>query len=178
MTKRIPLTKGQFAPVDDADYEWLMQWHWRLNSHGYAVRSSYHNGYQTLVSMHRLILNTQPVQFVDHIDHNRLNNTRANLRFVTHQQNQRYRHLFRNTSTGLKGVSRFRGQWHARIGLDGRIVHLGFFDDMEKAAQAHDAAARHMFREFAILNFPDCPTPPEIEVLVEQVLARYPHEAA
>jgi hypothetical protein len=97
---------------------------------------------------------------------------------VTHQQNQRYRHLFRNTSTGFKGVTRFRGKWHARIGLDGRMVHLGFFEDVETAAQVYDAAARRLFREFAIMNFPDRPTQPGIEALVERVLARMTQQAA
>jgi hypothetical protein len=98
MSHPIPLTRGAYALVDDADYAWLTRWRWRLNSHGYAIRSIYVEEHEVHFSMHRVILNAQRGQFVDHIDHNRLNNTRANLRFVTRQENTRYRQRFRNSS--------------------------------------------------------------------------------
>ena len=172
MSQFIPLTRGAFALVDDADYGWLSLWRWRLNSHGYAIRTIYAAGREVLINMHRVVMNAQCGQFVDHIDHNRLNNTRANLRFVTCQENQRYRQRFRNSSTGFKGVSYLHGKWHVRIGLDGALVHLGFFDDLKTAAQVYDAAARRLFGEFLVLNLPEHTPPPEVEALVEAVLAR------
>jgi hypothetical protein len=52
MSKQIPLTKGQFALVDDADYDWLNQWRWRLNSKGYAIRSFWRKGREVVTSRH------------------------------------------------------------------------------------------------------------------------------
>ena len=108
MSQSILLTKGQYALVDDADFADLTQWRWRLNSKGYAIRRAILDGNATLLCMHREIMNAQPGQFVDHIDRNRLNNTRANLRFVTQQQNLMNRRLGRNNTSGYKGVVRFR----------------------------------------------------------------------
>jgi hypothetical protein len=142
MSKQIPLTKGQFALVDDADYDWLNQWRWRLNSKGYAIRSFYVDGKEIVLCMHRVIMDAQPGQYVDHIDGNRLNNTRKNLRFVTQQQNLMYRHIFYNNSSGYKGVTLRNQRWHARIGLDDKIIHLGYYHDAETAALAYDVEAR------------------------------------
>jgi hypothetical protein len=172
VSRTIPLTRGAFALVDDADYGWLIQWKWRLNSHGYAIRSIYADGRSIYFNMHRVILDAQPGQFVDHIDHNRLNNTRANLRFVTRQENMRYRRRHANNSTGFKGVSFMHSKWHVRIGLDNALVHLGFFDDLLTAAQVYAAAATRLFGEFALLNLPDHETPPEVDAHVAAVLAR------
>jgi hypothetical protein len=172
MSQRIPLTRGAFALVDDADYSWLSQWRWRLNSHGYAIRSITVEDHEVHFSMHRVIMNARRGQFVDHIDHNRLNNTRANLRFVTRQQNMRYRRRFHNSSTSFKGVTFMHGKWHVRIGLDGANIHLGFFDDLKTAAQVYDAAAKRLFGEFALPNLPDHETPPAVEAVVEAALAR------
>ena len=172
MSREIPLTRGAVALVDDEDYDWLSQWCWRLNSHGYAIRSFKLDGKTRYLNMHRIVMDAQRGQYVDHIDHNRLNNRRANLRFVTAQENQRHRRTFCNNSTGFKGVSFLHNQWHARLGLDRQMIHLGFFDDLQVAAQVYDAAARRVFGEFTLPNLPDRPTPPEIEEMVTETLAR------
>jgi len=161
MSQLIPLTRGAFALVDDADYGWLSQWRWHLNSHGYAIRSICVEGRDVYFNMHRVIMNAERKQYVDHIDHNRLNNTRANLRFVTHQENMRYRRRHANNSTGFKGVSCMHGKWHVRIGLDGAQVHLSFFDDLKTAAQMHDAAAKRQSPASstnALMSFRTCTT--------------------
>src|SRR6185503_18527028 len=97
----------------------------------------------------------------DHIDHNKQNCTRLNLRFVTQQQNLMNRRLFKNSSTGAKGVTFQNGKWHARIELNERAIHLAHVDDPKTAALIYDAAASRLFGVYAVLNFPDCPTPPE-----------------
>jgi len=75
----IPLTKGQLALVDDQDFELLLVYRWRLNSKGYAIRSYTVNGQEIVVAMHRALLQPPPHFVVDHLDHDKLNNTRANL---------------------------------------------------------------------------------------------------
>src|SRR5687767_1877850 len=76
--KQIPTSRGFFALVDDADYEWLSKMRWSYVN-GYAVR----NG----TNMHRLITSAPVGMDVDHIDRNRLNNQRSNLRVCTHKEN-------------------------------------------------------------------------------------------
>lgn len=161
--KEIPLTQGKVALVDDEDYELINQWKWYAHESGnthYAKRNIWigtsreHRRWQS-VAMHRLILNAESAMCVDHIDGNGLNNTRANLRLATHQENLCNQRLYKNSPSGYKGV-RFRkdaNKWQARIRAEKKELHLGYFDTIEEAARAYDAAARKHFGEFANLNF-------------------------
>lgn len=89
--KLIPLTRGQFAQVDDDTFEYLNQWKWcvgEIKSIWYAYRGVRHGKRVQRISMHRLIMNaTERWDIVDHIDHNGLNNQKANLRIVTNSIN-------------------------------------------------------------------------------------------
>ncbi|MHC4260230.1 MAG: HNH endonuclease family protein, partial [Planctomycetota bacterium] len=87
---KIPLTQGKFAKVDPEDYIWLSQfrWHCKTNPNAtYAVRTITHLGRQKRIYMHRLIANTPPNLLCDHINHNALDNRKANLRNCTVNQN-------------------------------------------------------------------------------------------
>src|SRR4030065_939634 len=103
--KEIKLTKGKVAIVDDEDYDWLMQWKWRINSIGYAMRTVKKNGKARKIFMHRVILNTPSDMCSDHANHNRLDNRRCNLRICTKQQNQANAPAPKNNRSGGKGVS-------------------------------------------------------------------------
>ena len=94
--KKIPLTQGQVALVDDADYEWLSRWKWcamwcSSTDSFYAVRHiRLPNGKWTTLRMHRAILGLErgDSRQVDHENHDTLDERRENLRIVTHQENQ------------------------------------------------------------------------------------------
>lgn len=148
-TRAIPLTKGKFAIVDAADYEWLMQWRWH-SCHRYAGRGENIDG---VFLMHREILGAPDGMSVDHIDGNGLNNTRANLRLATQSQNL----CNRAAKSGYKGVDfqKRNGKWRARIKLNRKEIHIGEFTDAESAARAYDEAAKKYHGEFAWLNFPE-----------------------
>ena len=91
MTQKVPLTKGVFATVSDADYHRILAvGSWCLTNTGYAVHwySDSQTGKRKALYMHRFIMDAPPDLQVDHIDRDRLNNTRANLRFATRSQNQ------------------------------------------------------------------------------------------
>ena len=102
--------------------------------------------------MHVLLLpNCPPGLMRDHINRNGLDNRRANLRFVTPQENSW--NSKPKSSQPYKGVSARDGRWIARIGYNGAI-YLGRFDSAEEAARAYDAKACELRGEYAYLNFP------------------------
>jgi hypothetical protein len=114
MTQQIPLYnragRSLFTWVDDNDFERAKLYRWRLGSNGYAIRSTIVDGKQIVLSLHREIMQPPPGYVVDHVDFDRLRNTRNNLRVLTVQQNLMHRRLFRNTSTGYRGVTYKQGK--------------------------------------------------------------------
>ena len=145
--KTIPLSNSdQVALVDDEDYEWLMQWHWKLDTNGYAYTS-------IRIPMHRMILGVEENE-VDHRDSISLNNVRSNLRPATTAQNQWNRGKPSDNTSGFKGVSWFApsNKWVARVQANGKRYHIGYFDDPVEAARAYDRRARELHGEFARTN--------------------------
>lgn len=172
MTQKILLTnRSSFAFVDDADYALLMQWRWRLNNKGYVVRSETIGGKRVVINMHRVIMDAQRGQYVDHIDNDKLNNTRSNLRLCTQSQNQANRRLHKNNTSGYKGVTRRGSRWHARIEVNGKSIHLGYHDSALQASRIYDHAARRFFGEFARLNHPTRPRTQGDEARLDAILA-------
>ncbi len=105
--------------------------------------------------MHRLILNAPDGIQVDHVNRNRLDNRRSNLRIATDLQNHFNTVKRSHNTTGYKGVSRYHklDRWYARIALHGKVYYLGIHNSPEEAARAYDAKARELFGEFAWTNF-------------------------
>lgn len=171
MPHSIPLTRGQVTLVDDADYARLRRWRWRFTSNGYAARTVHRDGKTTTVLMHRFLLGAQPGQTVDHIDGNRLNNTRANLRLVTPIQNQQNRKITTRSRSGFKGVTASGSRWLARIHVDGRQIHLGYHDTAQQAALTYDHAARRFFGRYARVNLPDMPEMGAYRTRLDHILA-------
>lgn len=157
MTKQIQLTQGKFTLVDDADYEWLVQWKWRYDGKGYAIRGAVipGTGKQKAVRMHQVIMSTPDGMEVDHQDCDGLNNQRKNLRVCTHAQNLYNRKKTSNNKSGYKGVCWHEEgkKWMAVARKDKQTIYLGLFKDPEDAARAYDAKARELFGEFARTNF-------------------------
>lgn len=149
--KYIPLTKGKQAIVDD---EWfpilyLFNWHYQEESKGgYARKMITIDGKQKPLWMHRLIANCPQGMFVDHINHNKLDNRRENLRLVTVRENGMNREVSKTNKSGIKGVSYFRKRWRAIIGRK----LIGYFDTKEEAAKAYNKAAKNLFGDYAKLN--------------------------
>lgn len=174
MPRPIPLTQGRFALIDDADYGWLCQYRWLYHANGYAIRIEKIDGKRRFFHMHREIMQAQRGQIVDHIDTDRLNNTRANLRIVTKSQNMWNRSANEVNSSPFKGVSAHARGWYARIKVNNRAIHLGYFDDPKMAAMVYDAAASYFFSVYARVNFPDSETPPTAQNVLWGVLERLP----
>lgn len=151
--KRIELSKGKFAKVDDEDYEVLNRWKWSVLSSGtskkiYAAR---HGG----ILMHREILGLKKGEICDHKDMDGLNNQKTNLRKCTINQN--------NANVTARGGRKYKGvyhdnrgklskPWKAQITVGGKVIWLGLFEKEEEAARAYNNAAHKYFSSFARLN--------------------------
>lgn len=153
----IPLTQGKIAIVDDADYERLRIYHWSCCKTGYAMRGFRENGKKVYLKMHHAILGKPPRGYVvDHINGNRLDNRRGNLRFVTYQQNSfnTHKHQVENGTSRFKGVSYMKNKrkWRSRIMIGGKEKHIGLYSTEKEAALAYNEAAKSYFGDYAKLN--------------------------
>lgn len=167
MTIEIPLSSGDVAFIDDADFELVSRVRWHLKTRGNDLgRYARANGPKgTAIYMHRLILQPNPGLLVDHIDGNGLNNVRSNLRLCSNKENTRSRHHKPRSISGFFGVGYLpwvmsAGRriprpkpWFAHVCVDGKTIRGGYFTTPEEAARKRDQMALHYHGEFATLNF-------------------------
>lgn len=159
MAKTIALANGKGeAIVDDDDYEYLSQFKWHL-AEGYACHSismGKKNGKRVFINilMHRVVNKTPEGMKTDHINRNRLDNRKENLRACTHQQNQANHAKRRGAVSKYKGVSfcKQTNKWKSAIRISGMGITIGRFSKEEDAAKAYNDNAKKFFGEFAYLN--------------------------
>jgi len=160
---RIAVGPDHFAVIDDEDASLVLPFRWHLHKSKtprslnlYAAALDRSQGLIKTIYMHRLILGTASGVFVDHIDHNGLNNSRSNLRECSNSQNMA-NSRWPVGKSGYRGVSFYKpeGTWKARISINGKEKTLGYRKTPDAAARLYDDAARVHFGEFAITNFAD-----------------------
>lgn len=157
--KKIELSQGQYAIVDDEDYDVLNQWKWcadycKSGKKFYAKRTCYLNG-KKRIRMHRFVTNTTDRNIeVDHINGNSLDNRKSNLRPCSKSRNQQNRNKTINNKSGYKGVAwhKISKKWIVRIGVNSIKIHIGRYDCVKEAARAYNSAAIIYHGEFAYLN--------------------------
>jgi hypothetical protein len=150
--KHITLTKGKYAIVDAADFEELNKYKW----HALEVAGGYYAARHEkgkIILMHRQIMQPPPGMVVDHVDGNRANNSRENLRICTQRQNLCNRAP--HSKSGFKGVTPHRDKWDAKLGFKGKTYRAGVFADPVEAARARDRLAIQVVGEYAWLNRPE-----------------------
>lgn len=103
-----------------------------------AVHSYWKDGKYKSFAMHRLLTDAPKGLMVDHVNGNRFDNRKLNLRFATNQQNQQNIHKPARSSSGFRGVgwSKAREKWKVQVKYQGKSIHLGYFEDLEKAKRA------------------------------------------
>ena len=134
--------KGR-ALIDPEDYERVSAiGSWSIDGSGYVVNGKYK------IKLHQLIMGMKEGLEIDHINRNKLDNRKTNLRFVTHRENT----LNRKT----KGwYQRPNGRWSAYIAPNGKMKHLGTFDTMGEAIDAHTKARQKAYGKYHIANEKD-----------------------
>ena len=149
--KEIQLTQGKVALVDDEDFEYLNQWKWYVTKRNYVRRSKEN---ETLY-LHRIILNVKDKNiFIDHVNMNKLDNRKINLRICNRSQNGMNRNKTSLNSSGYKGVvfDIRRKKYYAKIKVNQKIIFLGYYINCIDAARAYNQAAQKYHGEFAKLN--------------------------
>jgi hypothetical protein len=150
--KTINLSNNEIAMVDDDEYEEISKYKWNLSNSGYAVRSYRENGKTKTMLMHRQIMCPPENMLVDHIDRNKLNNQKDNLRIASYKDNSH--NTIPQSWTGYKGVDLQGNWWVAKITINGKQITVGKSKDIIEAAKKYDEAAKKYYGPFAYLNFP------------------------
>lgn len=145
--RKIKLTRGKFALVDDEDFEFLNECRWYCNAQGYAVRDIGGRKNRSVVWMHRVINNTPEKLRTDHINGDSLDNRKKNLRTVTASQNGHNRKsLNPNNTSGHVGVVWRKDiqKWSARIKVQYKERYLGCYSKLKDAISARKLAEKQI----------------------------------
>lgn len=138
--------------VDDDDYEQLQQYGWMLSKLGYVMRfASMKYYFNRTIWLHRIIAKTPEDMVTDHINGNKLDNRKVNLRVCTKSQNAINAKLRVDNKTGHKGVhfDKQRKKYMAYLTVNKQRIQLGRYSSMEEAVTAYRKASAEMHGEFA-----------------------------
>lgn len=135
---------------DLEDYDKIKNYSWSVNKDGYIV--AYIDKDNPVCLLHRLIIKTD--KQVDHINHNKSDNRKYNLREVTATQNSMNKELLSQNTSGVTGVDWVQhiNKWRARIKVNGKEMHLGVFELFEDAVKVRKEAEDKYFGEFSYDN--------------------------
>jgi len=152
MPKRIDLGNNIYSLIDD-EYNYLNKFKWFKSPHGYAIRTD--NKKRKRFCIHREVLNiTDPNIEVDHINGNKLDNRKCNLRACSRLENSKNLTKIRTNKTSLyKGVSKHKnGSWISQISINSQKVYLGSFKTELAAAIAYNEASNSLHQDFGFNN--------------------------
>ncbi len=152
------LKSDLFAIVDDCDFESMSQFKWYLHTGGYAVRNvEIENIGRKVLLMHRSIcsLDYGDRRVVDHINGNKLDNRKINLRVCHRMENARNQILKCTNTSGYKGVSFVpsRNSYIAYITANNKRKTIGYFKTPELAHEAYKTFAQQYHGSFANFGF-------------------------
>lgn len=139
--KTIYTRKKEEILVDDDDFDYLNQWNWYITRKGYAARTE-HGGKSGKVDktifLHRIVNKTPEGLVTDHINRNKTDNRKENLRSATNTTNQRNRGLQKNNTSGESGISWHsqNNKWWVRIYIGKKTYSFGCFLKIEDAIKA------------------------------------------
>jgi hypothetical protein len=149
----VTLTRGYVAVIDSADANLFEGFNWSADVRArnvYAYRHIRVGRKRQKLYMHRVVYGPDSRQQIDHINHDGLDNRRANLRGCSPAENQRNMRIPAHNTSGFKGVcwSKKHGKWKAEIRWSGKRKHIGLFDCAEDAHEAYCVASEKYHGEF------------------------------
>jgi hypothetical protein len=138
--------------IDTEDIELLRPYKWYKNTAQYIQARVKDVGQ---VYLHRFIMGNDNPLKIDHINRNRFDNRKANLRFCTDIQNSMNKRGNLNGSSIYKGVCWHKDtrKWLANIMIHNKTQHIGLYELEKDAARAYDKKAKELYGQFAYLNF-------------------------
>ncbi len=153
--RTIELTQGQVALVDAEDYDRINKWNWcaiwKSNTF-YACAHGHCNDTRNSLAMARLVMNVSDRKiYVDHRNHQTLDNRKENLRLCTNAQNVQHHRLGKRNKSGYAGVLwlESKKRWEVRITVNYKTTHLGYYENKEEAISVRLNAEKKLFGEFA-----------------------------
>lgn len=154
----ISLTQGYVATIDIVDSD-LADHKWSFDS-GYAQRGIWNGTKVIKQKLHRVVLSRKlgvdltSNNIVDHINLDKLDNRRSNLRLISQKNNARHTRLYNTNTSGYRGVSwdKEHNNWLAYIHVDNKQIKLGRYTDIIEAAKAYNKAAGKYFGAYAVFN--------------------------
>lgn len=149
----VQLGGGMTAVIDKEDIPLIKNKTWTLNSRGYAQTATMVNGRLHSEYMHRLIMG-HPKKNVDHINRNKTDNRKSNLRLIKQALNVLNVGANKNSTSKYKGVSKKKTDnlYCARIQIKGKTKKLGYFKTEEEAASAYNKASKKYHGKYGYLN--------------------------
>jgi len=137
--------------VDLSDLPLLSKYRWAIKK---GKRGTYVSGRRLgsddKVLLHRVLLDATEDLVVDHWNGDGLDNRRENIKLVSHKENQENQKVYSTNTSGYRGVSwrESEGKWYAYY-KDKNMMHsIGFFDDLEEAAEAARTARENAYTNF------------------------------
>lgn len=147
---------GKKFYFDKEDYSLVKQYCWDIDdSNGYAKTIDKINNTGKLY-LHRLVMGCTKGDgiIIDHIDRNRIDCRKKNLRIVNNSQNTMNSCIRSDNTSGVRGVywNKKRNKWVARITANQQDIHLGNFDYFEDAENARKIGEEKYFGEYNAIN--------------------------
>lgn len=141
--------KGDVFIFDIEDYNKIKEYNWRKTKNEYFVGTKRVN-----ILLQRLIMNEPYGLVVDHMNHNRWDNRKSNLRVCTYKENNQNKRKLDSNTSGVTGVyfNKKDKKWSAQIGIDNNILSLGLYENKEGAIKARKEAEEKYFGEFSYSN--------------------------
>jgi hypothetical protein len=137
--------------VDEQDRTLVEQYTWHMGNSGYAQTNmcTHTVPRQSILQLHRLLMNPGELQ-VDHINRNKLDNRRCNLRVCTNTQNRRNVLEQVNNSSGYRGVARNRDKYKVQVSINGTNTYHGIYTSKHAAAIVANIKRRELHGDFSV----------------------------
>jgi hypothetical protein len=132
---------------DLEDYDKIKNYCWSIDKHGYVISRSAKQNWK-MIKLHSFILD---LTRIDHINKNKLDNRRNNLRVATISQNAMNSKIRISNKTGIIGVcfNKINNKWISYININKEHKILGNYYDFKNAIIARLKAEKQYFGEFA-----------------------------